>query len=303
VTDRPLRIVSLNAFLPGYRLVADWAARHGHELVLVVTLPPSAADRYGGSANPLVVQLPETQNVLVTGKLRGIAAPVIDSLHPDLVISAAFPRLIPPEILDLPKFGAINCHPSPLPAGRGPNPARLIYEGDDRVAASVHRTAAGFDTGNILAQRSRPLPEDLNGPALLNAWRELLSECLDAAVPRAVAGEPGAWQNPAEATEAPFFTPEEHLLDLTEPADVIRRKTAALNITSPQALARIPGIGVRTVIATYAVPSRRADPRPDPQSTEQSRVNADPGSVLETHADGWTVQTADRPLRLHCGSA
>lgn len=305
----PLRIVSLNAYLPGYRLVADLAARHGHEIVLVVTPPLTAGQRYDESVNPLVLDLPDTSNILITGKLRTVAAPVIESLRPDLVISAAFPRLIPPDILDLPKYGALNCHPSLLPAGRGPNPARLIYEGDNQVGATVHRTAAEFDTGAILAQRSRPLPDDLNGPALLQAWGELLGECLDDAVPRAVAGEPGTWQDGALASEAPFFTAEERLLDLTEPADVIRRKTAALNVTSPQALARLttgdaaggaspaaglpgaglPGAGLRKVLATYAVPA--------------SGLAAEPGTVLSRHSDGWTVQTGDGPLRLVCEQA
>ncbi len=119
MTGTPLRIVALNAFLPGYRLVADWAEREGHEIVLVVTPPIGANRRYDESANPFVLDLPSGTDVLVTGKLRAVAAPVIASLQPDLVISAAFPRLIPPEILSIPKHGAINLHPSSLPAGRG----------------------------------------------------------------------------------------------------------------------------------------------------------------------------------------
>ena len=224
-------------------------------------------------------------------------------MHPDLVISAAFPRLIPAEILDIPKYGAINCHPSLLPAGRGPNPIRLIYEGDDKVAVTVHRTAAEFDTGAILAQRSRPLPDDLNGPALLKAWQEMLGECLDFAVPRAVAGEPGLWQNADEASEAPFFTAEELLVDLTEPAHAVRRKVAALNTLAPQAQAEIAGVGLRDVVATYAVPAACSSVRGevlDCQPESWDRAAHEPGTVLEKHDDGWTVQTADRPLRLVC---
>ncbi|MEU4607788.1 formyltransferase family protein [Kribbella sp. NPDC023972] len=275
----PLRIVTLNAFLPGYQLLHDFAERNGHEIVLVVTLPQT--DRYGDSA-PLAIDLPERSNVLITSKLRTVAAPVIEALRPDVIISAAFPRLIPPEILEIPKYGALNCHPSPLPAGRGPTPQRLIYEGDDRVGATVHRTAAEFDTGAILAQRIAPLPDDLNGPAIMATWRTLLTECLDEAVPRLVSGDPGDPQDPAKASEAPFFTESERLLDLTEPSAVIRRKAAALNVTSPSAKLHLNG-------TTHTI--TRTDPAP-------TRSPAPPGTILETHPTGWAVQTADHPLHL-----
>ncbi len=276
----PLRIVSLNAYPGGYRLVQDFAERNGHEIVLVVTLPHST--RYGESVRPMVLDLPERGNALITSKLRTIAAPVIETLRPDVIISAAFPRLIPAEILELPKYGAINCHPSPLPAGRGPTPQRLIYEGDDRVGATVHRTAAEFDTGAILAQRIAPLPEDLNGTGIMQTWRELLTACLDEAVPRLVAGDPGEAQDPAAATEAPLFTDAEYRLDLNEPSAVVRRKAAALNVTSPAARVELGG-------TTYVI--SRTDVVP-------AATAVAPGTVLEEHEDGWIVQTGDLPLRL-----
>lgn len=280
-TGVSLRIVGLNAFLPGFRLVHEFAARNGHELVLVVTLPESG--RYGES-QPMVTGLPDQTNVLITRKLRTVAAPVIDALRPDVIISAAFPRLIPAEILEIPKYGAINCHPSPLPAGRGPTPQRLIYEGDERIGATVHRTAAEFDTGAILAQRIAPLPDDLNGTGIMQVWGDLLRQCLDEAVPRLVAGDPGERQDPAAASEAPLFTEEEMLLDLTEPSHVVRRKAAALNVTSAQARVQLAGTA-HVITRTDVVPT-------------SSAATAAPGTVLEEHGDGWTVQTGDLPLRL-----
>jgi methionyl-tRNA formyltransferase len=231
----------------------------------------------------MVLDLPERTNALITGKLRTIAAPVIETLRPDVIISAAFPRLIPAEILDIPKYGAINCHPSPLPAGRGPTPQRLIYEGDDRVGASVHRTASEFDTGAILAQRIAPLPDDLNGTGIMRTWGALLTECLDEAVPRLVAGDPGEVQDPAQATDAPFFTEAEYLLDLTEPSIVVRRKAAALNVTAPAARLHLNG-------TTHTI--SRTDPVPD------TFPATPPGTLLVEHPNGWTLQTADHPLRL-----
>ncbi|TCC37051.1 formyltransferase family protein [Kribbella sindirgiensis] len=193
----------------------------------------------------MVAGLPDTLNVLVTRKLRTVAAPMIAALRADVIISAAFPRLIPAEILEIPAYGAINCHPSPLPAGRGPTPQRLIYEGDERVGATVHRTAAEFDTGAILAQRIAPLPDDLNGSGLMQSWRTLLSACLDEAVPKLV----------------------------------------ALNVTAPTAQLELDG-------TTHLIT------RTDPATIHST---APPGTVLEKHPNGWTIQTADLPLRLTHG--
>ncbi len=274
-----LRIVGLNAFLPGFRLVHEFAERNGHELVLVATLPETS--RYGAS-DPMVAGLPDSLNVLITRKLRTVAAPVIAALRPDVIISAAFPRLIPDEILEIPKYGAINCHPSPLPAGRGPTPQRLIYEGDERVGATVHRTAAEFDTGAILAQRIAPLPEDLNGSGLMQSWRTLLSECLDEAVPKLVAGDPGQPQDPAIRLRR---------------AVLHRRRTTS---RPHRAVPDDPPQSSRSQRHRPHRPGRagRHHPPHHPNRPGHHQPHRRPGTILEKHPDGWTIQTADHPLRL-----
>lgn len=276
-----MRIVTMNAFWPGYNGIAEWAERNGHEIVLVVTPPTGASDRYDAAATPFVLELPPTANVLVTAKLRTIAAPVIASLAPDLIISAAFPRLIPREILSLPKYGAVNVHPSPLPAGRGPNPIRLVYEGATTIGATLHRTEAEFDTGAILAQVERPLPSELSGPAIFAAWREMIREILDEGTAAAFAGAPGVPQDPSRASEAPMFTAEEQLLSLTSPTDVLLRKVAALNVLEPKARVTLDGV-------EHSI--RHAAPASDSAGAV--------GEVLEKHENGWTVRTGDGTVRL-----
>lgn len=275
-----LRIVTMNSFVGGFRLVSDWAARHGHQLVLAVTTPTGAGRQY--AERPFVLDVPADVDVLVTGRLRSVAAPVIAALKPDLVISAAYPRLIPGEILGLATYGAINLHPSPLPAGRGPNPARLVYEGASSVGATLHRTASEFDTGAILARRERPLPPDLTGSSLFEAWSEMLAEVLEEGAARAVAGEPGEPQDESGASYAAVFTDAEQVLDLTEPAAVVARKSAALNILGDHARVRVQG---RELLVHAA-------------HVEPADVATTPGAVLEEHPDGLTVQAADDCVRL-----
>ncbi|MFC0624656.1 methionyl-tRNA formyltransferase [Kribbella deserti] len=276
-----MRIVALTSFLPAYLRLEAWAERNEHEIVLVVTPPVGANQRYDAAARPFVLDLPESANVLITGKLRSVAAPAIAALEPDLVVSMAFPRLIPAEILDVPAYGAYNLHPSPLPAGRGPNPIRLVYEGAETIGATLHRTEAGFDTGAIMAQRERPLPADLTGAAIFQAWGEMLSEVLEEGTAKAFARDPGVPQDPALASQAPVFTEAERWLDLTEPAAVIRRKAAALNVTSVTARTPIQG-------AEVFVREVRIEPS----------AGLTPGTVIDKHPDGWTVQAADAVVHL-----
>jgi methionyl-tRNA formyltransferase len=284
MSHAPLRIVVLTTFLPNYQMISSWAARNDAEIALVVTpnLTPDA--RYGGSRHSLAQGLDDKSPLLVTSKLRSVAVPVIGSLMPDVLVSAAFPRLIPQELLALPKYGAVNMHPSVLPAGRGPNPARLVYEGAETIGATLHRTEADFDTGAVLSVRERPVPAELSGRTLLAGWIELLAEVFEEGIARVVDGDPGVRQNDAASSYAGRFTEAEIRLDLTEPAAVLRRKAAALNFVATQALVSIGG-QEHLVEQIYPV-------------TGSADTGAAAGTVLGTYVDGWTVKTADEVVRI-----
>ncbi|MFE6946514.1 methionyl-tRNA formyltransferase [Streptomyces chartreusis] len=272
------RVVILTSFLPNYRLLADWAERHDHKIVLVVT-PPAGSGRYGGGE--LASGLGKGVSFLVTSKLRTVAAPLIAALTPDLVISAAFARLIPQEILDIPTYGALNLHPSVLPVGRGPNPMRLVYEGAKTIGATLHRTEAAFDTGAILSQRERPLPKDLSGPALLAGWLDMFTDVIDEGTEKALRGEPGVPQESRDASYAPAFSAAEQVIDFTEPAAVICRKVAALNVLAIRATIRLPNM---EGFIRHAEPIMAGGEAP--------------ATVLAVHDDGWTVQAGDLAVRL-----
>jgi methionyl-tRNA formyltransferase len=95
--------------------------------------------------------------------VRDLRSPeVISRLHdlnPDLIIVACFPLRLPPALLSLPPFGAINVHPSLLPAHRGPDPLFWTFHaGERRTGITLHHLDTGFDTGPIIAQRAVDLP-------------------------------------------------------------------------------------------------------------------------------------------------
>ena len=103
--DRALRIVTFNIMPFAYRVVADWADRHGHELALVVTTP-GPASRRNVSYREIVAGVPPTQEVVVTSK-AGRLAPYLAALAPDLIVSFTFPCLIPPAITALPRLETV----------------------------------------------------------------------------------------------------------------------------------------------------------------------------------------------------
>jgi len=255
VRSSGLRIVTFNVFPMAYSLIAGWAERQGHEITLVVTSPASHAERYGVAHHDLLAAVPPSQDVLVTTRLRRTAAPVIRALAPDLIISATFPHRIPASLTVIPRYGALNLHPAPLPAGRGPNPQRLIYEGHPTIGASLHRLAPEFDAGHILSRQERPVPPDLTPELILSTWGELLTAALDEGVPRAVAGEEGDVQDDSLATYAAPFSDEERWLDWSEPAERLQQRVAALNMPVPTARARVGEESI-TVVALRSLPER-----------------------------------------------
>ena len=86
-------------------------------------------------------------------------------LKPDLIVVAAYGRLIPSEILAMPEFGCLNIHPSLLPRYRGSSPvASAILQGDEVTGVSIMVMDKGLDTGPILSQRTVPVgAEDTTG--------------------------------------------------------------------------------------------------------------------------------------------
>ena len=86
---------------------------------------------------------------------------------PDIIVVAAYGRILPAGVLDLPRFGCLNLHPSLLPRHRGPSPvAGAILAGDDATGVTVMLLDEGMDTGPLVAQRVRPILPDDNAETL-----------------------------------------------------------------------------------------------------------------------------------------
>ncbi|MBE7553360.1 MAG: hypothetical protein HS126_19995 [Anaerolineales bacterium] len=88
-------------------------------------------------------------------------------LQPDLIVVACFPSIFPASVLQLPRYGCLNLHPSLLPAYRGPAPLFwMARQGERQAGVTLHFMDEGADSGDIVAQTAFPWPEGISGPEL-----------------------------------------------------------------------------------------------------------------------------------------
>ncbi len=146
--------------LPTLRaLVAD-----GYDVRLAVTQPDRRAGRGGRLRAPAAKIEAERLGVPVyqPPSLRDPAAVAeLASIEPDLIVVAAYGRLLPRSLLDLPRRPVVNVHPSLLPRWRGPSPvAAAILAGDETTGVSIMELVPEMDAGPVLAARPFPIAPD-----------------------------------------------------------------------------------------------------------------------------------------------
>jgi len=162
--------------------------------------------------------------------------------NPDLFVSIAYGEYIPKEILEIPKLGTINLHPSLLPKYRGAAPVqRALMAGETETGITVAEVTQAWDAGDILAQERFPIaPEDDTGSLLdklADRGAAMLKGLLPKLLDNKVARTP---QNHPEATFAPMIRDEERWIDWKRPADEIVNLIRGLS-PKPGARARFKG--------------------------------------------------------------
>lgn len=139
---------------------------NGLNVVGVVTQPDKPSGR-GYKLTPPPVKLAAEANGIevyqpVTLKKRKFAE-LLQRLSPELIIVAAFGKILPPSVLEFPRFGCINVHGSLLPKYRGAAPMqRAIIDGERETGVTIMQMADGIDTGDMLYKASLPIGEDDN---------------------------------------------------------------------------------------------------------------------------------------------
>ncbi|MFO1462991.1 MAG: methionyl-tRNA formyltransferase [bacterium] len=196
----------------------------GHELSAVVTQPDRPKGR-GQVLSPPAVKSAALDlgiPVLQPEKIRTPEfAAQLAALRPDLLVVVAYGKILPAEILQIPKIGCVNLHFSLLPKYRGAAcVAYALLNGETESGVTTILMDAGLDTGPILLQWSEPiLPEDTAG-SLAARLAELGAQAL---VQTVAALEQGTIQPVPQSEEGASFAPllkkEQGHLDWTRPAE------------------------------------------------------------------------------------
>ncbi len=166
---------------------------------------------------------PETLQEEALSELRSMA--------PDLFLVAAYGKILPQELLDIPKQGSLNVHPSLLPKYRGAAPVQAaLLNGDETTGVTIMLMDKDMDHGPILAQREFPIRNTLfTYPELHNKLAEIGGALLAETIPLFAVGKIQAVpQDDSKATYTERLTKEAGNVDWSKPALYIERQVRAL---------------------------------------------------------------------------
>lgn len=222
--------------VPSLRALFDNSEAHGGSFRIagVVTQPDRPAGRGKQLRTPAVkttaleLELPLTQ----PENLRLPAA--LDQLRlwsPDLIVVAAFGKILRADVLALPPRGCINVHASLLPRWRGAAPIQAaILAGDSETGITLMKMDQGVDTGAILAQNRISIGPADTGGSLSEKLSRLGADLLVKVLPSYLSGElQPEPQDESRATRAPMLKKEDGLLNFALPASELERRVRAFD--------------------------------------------------------------------------
>jgi len=267
------------------RLVEPGAATLPHEVVALVSQP----DRPKGRGHRLAptptkeLALARGIPVLQPERLKEQAfLDQISTLSPDIGVVAAYGRLLPEQLLNIPRLGMINVHASVLPRWRGAAPVhRAVIAGDRETGITIMRVVKELDAGASFKQIRRAIgPDETSVDVerdLADMGADLLADVLQEIAEGRATETP---QDGSLATYAPKITKEEGAVDWSLPAERLHNLVRGLQ-PWPLVSGRINGARVlvhRTALTSAVSPDRPGTiVRAEPQRLE---VVAGDGHVL-----------------------
>ena len=256
----------------------------GHEVAAVVTRPDAKSNR-GKKIHYSPVKEKAMElgiPVLQPAKLRGNEEILTElgRIAPDVIIVAAYGRILPKEMLDLPKYGCLNIHGSLLPRFRGAAPIQAaILAGDEVTGITLMQMEEGLDTGDMLLKGSTiaagktcgQLHEELAamGGQLITAVLDRIDEL----VPEK--------QDDGLATYAPMISKKDGQVDFTHSPEQIERQMRAFD----------PWPGTYTFYGDVMMKFWRG-------TAAAGETDQAPGTVLAAGPEGIDIAAGGRILRV-----
>ncbi len=252
----------------------------GHRIELVLTQPDKPSGR-GMKLTPCPVKnlalgrgLELIQPASLKKDLK--AREAIASTNADLMVVAAYGIIIPGEILEIPRYGAINLHASILPRWRGAAPIqRAIMAGDEKTGITLMQMDEGLDTGNIIRVIETPILDNETAGSLHDRLATIGAESIVELLKSPPVGKryPSTAQDNESSTYATKIEKTEAILHWNLPAKEILRKIRAYN-PYPGSSCKMGDSVVKIWDACIA------------------EGNANPGQILEADKNGIVVSCA-----------
>ncbi len=220
----------------------------------------------------------------------------IRELEPDLIVTAAYGRILTKDVLEVPGYGCINVHASLLPKYRGAAPIQwALINGDARTGITTMFMDEGMDTGDILLTKEIDIGPDMNAGELFDCLKELgartLIETLEAMESGTLTRTP---QDHSKAVNVPMMTKESGLIDWNKSAEEIHNLVRG---TYPWPGAFTFYKGSRLKIWKTCVMKECPSGSTDSLPNEQEKT-VQPGKVLKISKQHLVVATGEGCLMI-----
>jgi methionyl-tRNA formyltransferase len=263
-----------------------------HTLAGVLTQPDRPAGRHRELKAPAIKEeilklAPEIPMLQPESPRLPEAISWVRQLVPEVMVTMAYGRILPKELLEAPSLACLNIHASVLPRHRGASPIQAaIASGDRTTGVTIMHMAEGLDTGDVILEKSIPLARRETAGSLSEKLANLAPLALSEALELLSRGNaPRFQQEHVLATVTGKIGREESLLDWSQPAVVLEQKIRSLQ-PRPAAVATLPASNGEAISLKIhsAILARKASGKP--------------GSILRVDERGVLVACGDGGLLL-----
>jgi len=212
-------------------VILEGLVKGGYPPVLIITAPDKPVGRKQIITPPPVKISAQKYNIpILQPEIFANFKPQITNYKPDLIIVAAFGQILPKEILEIPKCGCLNIHPSLLPKWRGASPIQYaILNGDKETGVTIILMTEKVDGGDIISSSKLQITNPkITYPELSEELANLGTKLLLETIPKWLKNEiKSNPQNNLEATYTKTLKKEDGKIDWKKPATHIERQIRA----------------------------------------------------------------------------
>ena len=259
-----------------------------HQIAAVLTQPDKPKGRGNKLAPPPVKEIALENRIPVFQPQRirdAESLQILKDIQPDIIVVAAYGKILPQEILDLPTYGCVNIHASVLPKYRGAAPIHwAVVNGEKETGITIMQMDTGMDTGDILLVEKIEIPQSADSGEIFQKLAVTGSSLIIKALEKIEKGELNPIkQKESEATYAPVLTKEDELLEWNMKARDVFNKIRGMN----------PWPGVYTFFRGERLKIQKSN-----LLDIEKLSGTEPGEITDFLPEGIVIATAEGFLAL-----